>query len=571
MRLFGYYALHTLKNQIRKLFKTWVFIFILVCALLGGGLGFGAAKLGDMAEESGAEESSPEEEQILLEAELSLPSGGSLDRMELVELIAGGVLLAVLVFDVLGADKNGSRIFLPADVNLLFPSPMKPQSVLMFRLATQLGAAVFASVYILFQLPNMIGGLGLSPWAALSAAGAWCLTIVAGRLLQVLLYTLCSARPGLKAGLRRGVYGFLLLLAAAYVLFQRRSGLGYLAAAAAFFNAPATRYIPLWGWLKGLVVFAAEGRLAGFLLCLGALLLGGVLLAWIIWHIKADFYEDAMAKSEETAELLERAAIDASGGVAIKRRKKDRSGRIRRDGMDRGWGASVFFHKTLYNRFRFAHLGFFTKTGETYLAAAVLGALACRYVFNTRQLLPVGLLLAGLAFFRALGNPLEQDTKTAWFLLIPETCRKKLFFSLMGGTVCCALDAAPALILAALILWTNPLPALAWTAFVVSMDFYSTCVGTFIDLSVPVAAGKMIKQMVQILFIYFGLVPDGILLAIGLVMHHGALAAVIAAAINTALGFLFFWFSPLFLEPGGGKAASFGVRYAEVSDKDGGA
>ena len=44
MRLFGYYALHSVFNQIRKLFKTWVLVLILVCALFGGLiLAFGGA------------------------------------------------------------------------------------------------------------------------------------------------------------------------------------------------------------------------------------------------------------------------------------------------------------------------------------------------------------------------------------------------------------------------------------------------------------------------------------------------------------------------------------------------
>ena len=96
------------------------------------------------------------------------------------------------------------------------------------------------------------------------------------------------------------------------------------------------------------------------------------------------------------------------------------------------------------------------------------------------------------------------------------------------------------------------------------MDFYSTCVGTFIGLSVPVAAGKTIKQLVQVLFVYFGLIPDAVILVIGYVTGHLAAASVLAAAVNVGLGFLFFWFSPLFLEPGEGKAAAFGVSYSSV-------
>ncbi|MBQ5567269.1 MAG: hypothetical protein IIT35_05380 [Oscillospiraceae bacterium] len=51
MRLFGYYALHSFVNQLKKLFKTWVLIFIVVCMLIGGLIGFGAATLSEMAEE----------------------------------------------------------------------------------------------------------------------------------------------------------------------------------------------------------------------------------------------------------------------------------------------------------------------------------------------------------------------------------------------------------------------------------------------------------------------------------------------------------------------------------------
>ena len=43
MRLFAYYALHALKNQIRKLFKTWIAVFILVCFVMGAVIGIGAA------------------------------------------------------------------------------------------------------------------------------------------------------------------------------------------------------------------------------------------------------------------------------------------------------------------------------------------------------------------------------------------------------------------------------------------------------------------------------------------------------------------------------------------------
>ena len=548
MRLFGYYAWHSFKNQLRKLFKTWVLIFFAVCVLVGVLIGIGAAMLDDAA--GGADE--PADSEAVQEETVSLPEKLGMEAAELVELIAGGAILAVFVFEAIGADKNGSRIFLPADVSLLFASPMKPQSVLLFRLMTRLGTGILASVYLLFQLPNLVFNLGLSVWAALAVIATWCLTVVTGKLLQVFLYTVCSTHVKWKTRLRHGIYAFLLLLAALYLLYWKRSGDSCLLAAAGFFNSPVSRWIPLWGWLKGFCMFAMEGNIAGLLGCLAAIAAGGLLLIYVIWHVKADFYEDAMAKSEETAELLARAQSEKSA-IAVVRRKKDRSDRLRRDGLRHGFGANVFFHKAMYNRFRFAHFGVFTKTSETYLLAAAGVSLLCRFVIHTDALIPAVLALGALTFFRAMGNPLERDTQMDHFLLIPESTWRKLFWSLMGGTANCFLDLLPAMIAAALLSGEKVLPALAWLPLIVSVDFFATTVGAFIGLSVPVSAGKTLKQLVQILFIYFGLLPDIAIMAVGLVFERTVPAAIGCTVLNLLLGLVFFFLSPLFLEPGDGR------------------
>lgn len=553
MRLFGYYALHSFVNQVKKLFKTWMLVFLLICMLFGGLIGVGVAMLEDVADETDGEIIDSEEivEEVDEFDEESFLEAFGIEPLSLVELVVGGIVLAVFVFEAVSAGKNGSGIFLPADVNLLFASPMKPQSVLLFRLMTQLGASILASVYLLLQVPNLTLNLGVSLWASLAAIAAWCLTIVLGKLIQLLIYTVCATHPQLKPWVRNGVYALLALIVAGFLLYWKGSG-SYLDAAVGFFNSRISRYIPLWGWLKGFCLFALEGSLLGTLLCLTATLISGVALTYFIWHIKADFYEDALAKSEETAELLEQAQSEKAGAVIVKR-KKDRSERLKRDGMRYGAGANVFFFKSMYNRFRFAHLGVFTKTSETYLVAAVGVGVLCRFVLQTDGLLPVALTLAGLSFFRALGNPLEQDTQMDYFILIPESTWKKLFWSLMGGTANCFLDVLPAMVVAVALLWANPLTALAWIPFIVSVDFFATTVGAFINLSAPVSAGKIVKQLIQIMFIYFGLLPDIAIMAVGMVLGHPAIGAVSAAAVNIVLGFLFFALTPLFLEPKDGK------------------
>ncbi len=560
MKLFGYYAWHSFVNQVRKMLKTWVLIFILVCMLIGGLIGGGAAMLSNAAEEQeiaqAAEQGEipePEEEEVHITMADKLGISGN----SFMELASGAVILGILIYNILSADTNGSKIFLPADVNLLFPSPMQPQSVLMFRLMTKLGTFIFLGFYLLLQLPNLILNMGMSVWGALALIGCWCLTVMTGALLQVLFYTVSSTRPGFKNVLRRVVYGVLGLLLAVWVLYWKKSGLAPLAAVKAFFNARVTRWIPLWGWLKGFFMFAVEGSARGVAACFAALAAGGAGLIWLIHRVKADFYEDAMAKSEETAQLMERVQAERSGsGVSFKKRKKDRSESLRRDGLNRGWGASVFFFKSLYNRFRFAHLGFFTKTMETYLAAAAGVALICRFAAGTDSVVPAALTLGGLAFFRSLGNPLEEDTKMDFFRMIPESAWSKMFWSLLGGSVNCLLDALPGLVAAALIQGANLLEALVWLPLIVTVDFYATAVGAFINLSVPTAAGATIKQMVQVMFIYFGLLPDVAIMAVGMVMGHTALAAAISSGVNMVFGLLFVSLTPLVLEPGAGRSVT---------------
>lgn len=540
---FVYYAIHTFVNQIRKLFKSWVLIFLVVCMAMGMLIGIGAA----MLEDASGVPDEPVADSEVLEDGPSLEETLGIAPLELVELAAGGIILGIFVMNAVFADKNGSKIFLPADVALLFPAPIRPQTILLFRSLAQMGAVLLAGIYLLFQLPNMVMQFGGGVWEALAVLATWCLTLMAGTLLQILLYTVCSTYLRLKRHLRTAIYVFLALVAGAYVLYWKTGGQDALTAAVAFFNAPASRWIPLWGWLKGITLFALEGEPLFALLSLGLVLVSGVGLCWVIWHLEPDFYEEAMAKSEETAELMAR--VQSEKATVVVQRKKDRSEKIRRDGLRHGAGANVYFFRSLYIRSRFAKLGYFTKTSVTYLVAAVGVAAFCRFVFQTDALLPVVLTLGGFAFFRALGDPLERDVQMEHFLLIPEPTWKKLFWSLMGGTADCLLDLLPAVVVSAILSGSDLLMALACIPLIVSVDFYSATVGSFIGITTPTSAGTTVKQLVQILFIYFGLLPDIAILAVGLVFGHPVMAIAACTAANILLGLLFFLLTSLVLDP----------------------
>lgn len=583
VRLFGYYAWHTFKNTVKKLCRTWVVIFIIACMVIGGGIGFGVAMLEDASEnkeqdigiewiesETGVnveiiEGGHSDIEEIVNDSAEGKPSMFDLDDEglhltmknsdavciawnQLLEAGAMLLIIVVLLFSMMGADKRGSKIFTMADVNLLFAAPMKPQSVLLFRLLTQMGTVLLGTIYLLFQMPNLILNAGLSTLAAFAILAVWFGTLLTGKLLQVFLYTYFSTRPEKKKYLSRILWGIIFLLIGLVFAYGTAKNKLYPEALAECFSLPFTRWIPIVGWLKSLFLFVVEEEFGMAALFAVLIVLQSVLLVWVIWRMKADFYEDAMAKSEETAAILK----DAQEGRSIitrKSNKKDRSDKLRRDNMKHGSGANVFFFKSMYNRFRFAAFGFATKTMMTYLALAA-GTLLTGHMFLDGMNFTMTSLAVGVfVFFRSLGNPLEQDTSMGFFHLIPESTWSKLFWSLLGGTVNCLLDILPALVVAAIATRTSPLTLIGFVLLIVSVDFYSTIVGAFINISIPVNAGKMVKQFIQILFIYFGLLPDIGLLAVGLVMDMFLRMAVIAVLVNLALGLIFLMLTPLFLDP----------------------
>ena len=210
MRLFAYYALHSFKNQLKKLLKTWVLIFLAVCVAFGVMVGLIAAAIENHVEETKQEELVQEE---MVESEPEEEVGEETDYFETIGVTAGDMV------------------------------------------------ALFGSAYMLFQLPNLIVNVGLSLAGGLSIIAVWCFAIMFGTLLQVLLYALSSTYPVVKKYLRPVIYGVLALIAGGFLLFWKQGNGDFLKAAVLFFDAKVTRFVPIWGWMKGLCRFAVDGDL----------------------------------------------------------------------------------------------------------------------------------------------------------------------------------------------------------------------------------------------------------------------------------------------------------------------
>ena len=554
MRLFLYYASHSLLNTIKKVMKTWV-AFILIVIVFGTVVGLVTSlftknsKSGkdtpDTAVTTVVDGEEGQGEELTLEdaADGSFAKSKigqmmkkyNITKEQIVDLAISAVFLLVLATNILNA-QNSSKIFLPADVPMLFSSPMRPQSVLMFRLLCTLGTSLIVSLFMLFQIPNLTINAGLSLWGAVSLVIVYAMILVFSTLVQVIFYTITSRMKTGTGNIKTFlavVYGAVFL---GFAAFTAISKLSLVEGLFAYFASAKTHWVPFWGWLRGISYYACIGDMTMSMIYLGLFVVACAVLVLIIWKLKADFYEDAMFAAEHKAEQLESAKKAAKGGVAT--REKERKASLDREGFHYGSGANVFFYKAVFNRFRFAKLRIFSTTMIVYtIVAGVVAWFARGYSHGDAFFIPAA-VLGVMAFYRTMGDPIREDTSKDFFMLIPETHHKKLMYSILGSLSVTAIDLVLPMVVAAIMLKANPLNVLVWFAFVLSISFFATVIGTLISLSLPKDQAQTISVVVQMIFLYFGLTPSAMALIIGILVGHVLTAVAVGCAINVLIGFL---------------------------------
>ncbi len=540
MRILPFYIFHTFINSIKKLFKTWVAVFLVVIlcfGLLGGIVG---ATIGSFVEE---DEVITEE---IEDSEVGVQPLTEKDKAEMIIFIKGCIILitaAVILFSIYGGDKSGTKIFTMPDVNFLFASPLPPQSVLMFRTVLQMGVAIVSSLYLLFQIPNLVLNVGLNIWTCLAIFLGYTFLLYFSRIVSVFTYTFASTNIKVKKYIRPFVIIVIALIFGIYTynLYYLKSGYLY-----SFLNMFPTwcEYIPIIGWMAGLIISVAEAEYLKFAIYFVLMVVAAIVLTILVWKVKADFYEDAFSNAQELQETL-----DAASKGETAKRKKDRSDKIMRNGEFKSYGAKIFFEKTLYNCRRFRKFGTLSGTAYTYLLIAFALCFGGKMLFSFESVIPMGFAMLVCVFFRNLGNPLAEEMNKIWLFTVPEPTSNKLWYSLFGGLLETTIDLIPAFIVTAVILPEKILYLTVWFILGISLDFFCSSVGLFVESALPDSLATSIKAMFALSIRMFSIVPGLITSIIGAVTNN-VFFLFITVALNIIPAVILMFISPLFLENG---------------------
>ncbi|HWS30160.1 MAG TPA: putative ABC exporter domain-containing protein [Clostridia bacterium] len=246
----------------------------------------------------------------------------------------------ILVLSAAQGLKQGSTLFRMADVNLLFTSPIRPQTILVYGIARQLGILLLASICMLMQYTNLRVNFGLGSGAVAGLMIGYVLIGIASQLLSASLYAFCASRPNARGIVTNIVRGLGVALGVGFVAFVMITGGSVGQGLKNFFGASWWNYIPLLGWTEAIAVYSAIGDWTTALLFAALSVLGcGALGLWL-YKSSSDYYEDVLLSAEHT-HLTKEAAKEGrmiSTGTIGKRARKD-------FGPLKGKGASAFFYR----------------------------------------------------------------------------------------------------------------------------------------------------------------------------------------------------------------------------------
>lgn len=573
MKLWGYYALHTFWNSIKKMFRSSVVAVIIGILFVFGIFGFVGDVVGTLLEDELGENSSTEEVQegygdpeygyydesgefIFYDEELTEEELTEEDLayiMMVVETIAAIVVLIILVFGARSGMKQGSDIFLMADVNFLFTAPVKPQSVLLFRLTFQMLAIFVGTIYILFQIPNLVINLHLSVETCFIIYFSLILALIVQKVVSVGVYTYTATHERVKKFVTPVAIGLGIVLVAATVLVYYMTGDVWMSLEYTWAST-WSRYIPIIGWIKAIVFHALNGNVLATGAYFVLTLIGIAGLTYLVWQMKADFYEDAMTGAQAREDMLlaaseNRKSVEVSTGAG-KKRDRRKAGDELSTILDKTKGAQVFLAKELLVRRRLATFGVVTSTMLWYFTISTGLSILSAFVFEMQNFALIGFILMLVLFFRNYGNPIAQETAMNWLFLVPESPYKKVFYSMAAGTCATTLDLLPAMVVATILLELNPAVVLLWYVALISMDFMLSGVGLILEALFPASALEVVKSMLQMVLKFAIIIFIVVSIVIGVVLGSVELGLVLNLIMNIVIGTLAFIIYPSMLHDG---------------------
>lgn len=426
------------------------------------------------------------------------------------------VTLGLLIYAVYKGTKKLKSYFLMSDVNLVFPSPIRPQTILLYGLARQIYLEIFISFWIIYQIPNIYRSFNVPVKNQVMLILAFILfQMVFCNCLKLMVFALCAKYKNLGERIRFSVK-LLLVFAAAGIgltIYSNRNQIEVLGKMVLDFHSSSqTKFIPVIGWMKELAYQSITHVELSFLIYFVLLIAASAFMIFITYGIELDYYEDVLSMAEDN-EFAKKVQNGQVKGEELQYGRKVpklftsplRRARLKLDGI---YGAKTFFYK---------HVNEYFKRGVWFVNFYSLILLAVSIIYGLTPVREIKFLLfvfGVLLVYSSLGNKIQTEINYHYIYLIPDTSVNKVLYGSLSSLIKVSVDSLILFIPSGILMRSGVLDIILCILTYISFGVLTTFSGLFVYR----VAGKIGLQNSQVLFALFMLLFQTLMLVPNLIV-----------------------------------------------------
>lgn len=329
---------------------------------------------------------------------------------------------------------NGASMFTMQDVNLIFTSPLKQNTVLSFGLVQQLGRSLMLGFFILFQSGTVCTTYGVGFETLVYILIGYGVTVFLAQMAAMVIYSYSSSDDKKSKALKT-VYTAVIGAFVVYALYLAYSQGGLnLQNLVAVTQTPVANLFPVSGMVSLAVCGAIDGSAVKILWGIGYCVAFWILYRVAITFINSDYYEDVLKSTEVSFSAI---SARKEGKAAENAPKNIKTGKI---GLTKGKGASAIAEKHKIENRRSRH--FILSTVSLVMVAFTL---ITALIFRDEPIAVFGLSVYMMIMSIASGR-WAKELSYPYIYLIPESSFKKLIYVVKGeippaiieSILCCA-------------------------------------------------------------------------------------------------------------------------------------
>ena len=380
---------------------------------------------------------------ILWFALMFLPKGNNKStggmQFDIIIFIFLVIVFSMLLFALYSGTKRLDSKFSMSDVNLIFVSPIKPQTVLLYGIIKKIALELLASIYILYQIPNALRNFNVPAINQIVLVLSFLIyQLIFCNMLKLFIFALNTKYSMLGQVIRQTIKGLLIVITtgALFVLVKGDIKATWEKLLNVVVHSSWVGDIPIVGWMREISIQVIKGMNISTLLYLLLFLLISILMLYITYNLKLDYYEDMLSGAEQynaakNIKMTKEASVSGNKSPLLKpiRKKSLR--------LNNAYGAKVLYFKHL-NEYIKRSFVFFINTYSLILLAAsiVLGIFA-----KSLDIKVIFLISCGLLFFSAgMASKIYNEIYHYFIFLLPDTPHRKLFYGMAASLVKASTD-----------------------------------------------------------------------------------------------------------------------------------